>query len=232
MSQKTIDIPDLGPVILAKRRGAKNLRLTILPDGRVRVSMPTWVPYSAGISFAKARAKWIQKHISSVPDILLKDGQRIGKSYRLNFKLGLSGTQSRLGINSITITSALLPTHAEVQTKAKAAAERALKKEAGILLENRLRQIARDNDFTYRRFSVKRLTSRWGSCSSKGDITLNFFLVQLPWHLIDYVIVHELAHTIQHNHSQAFWKQVENVLPNYKDLKKQIKAYRPMILTD
>lgn len=229
MSQKIIELDDIGPVILSKRRGAKNLRLTILPDGRVRVSMPVWVPYATGINFAKTRKDWIARH-TNASSLLLLDGQRIGKSYRLQFKPGSSGIQARLGINSITITSVLAPTHHEVQAKAKSAAERALKKEAQHLLSSRLRQLAESKGFKYKGFRVKKLTSRWGSCSSAGDITLNYFLIQLPWRLIDYVILHELAHTIHHDHSPKFWKLVENNLPDYKSLRRELKTYRPIIL--
>jgi predicted metal-dependent hydrolase len=232
MSQKIVDLPGIGPVILAKRRGAKNMRLTILPDGRVRVSLPPWVPYSAGMSFASMRSAWIRQHTSKLPLSVLTDGQRIGKSYRLKFvKQPAAPTQARLGINSITITSSLELGHASVQTKAKAAAERALKKEAQRLLGSRLDDLAKKNGFNYNQFKVKRLKSRWGSCSSKGDITLNYFLVQLPWDLIDYVIIHELAHTVHHDHSKHFWQLMEKVLPNAKVLRKQIKTYRPIILS-
>jgi predicted metal-dependent hydrolase len=234
MSQKIIELPGIGPVILAKRRGSKNIRLTVLPDGRVRVSMPTWVPYSAGINFAAARTEWIKRYSAKTATTLLRDGQRIGKSYRMKFITAPAHktTQSRLGINSITITSPLPPHHADVQTKAKAAAERALKKEAHSLLGARLRELAAKNSFNYRDFKVKRLSSRWGSCSSNGDITLNFFLIQLPWRLIDYVIIHELVHTIHHNHSRQFWDEVEKILPEAKSLRREIKIFRPIILTD
>jgi predicted metal-dependent hydrolase len=233
MSQKKIDLPEIGPVILAKRRGAKNIRLTILPDGRVRVSMPMWVPYSAGISFAQTRTEWIKRYTQGATSSLLRDGQRIGKSYRMKFIAGNNKSlpQARLGINSITITSILPHYHADVQTKAKAAAERALKKEANLLLGARLQELGSKHGFKYRKFKVKRLSSRWGSCSSAGDITLNYFLIQLPWPLIDYVIIHELVHTVHHNHSRQFWKEFESILPDAKILRRQIKDYRPIILT-
>lgn len=234
MSQKIVELPDIGPLILAKRRGARNLRLSILPDGRVRVGMPVWVPYSAGISFARARKDWIKSHTADTSSSTLNDGQRIGKSYRLKFKAGppASNTQARLGINSITITSSLPPADASVQAKAKAAAERALKKDAQILLSSRLNELAAKHGLPYRSFKVKRLSSRWGSCSSQGDITLNYFLIQLPWHLIDYVILHELAHTVHHDHSRRFWQSLETISPDFKSLRKEIRSYRPIILTD
>jgi hypothetical protein len=231
MSQKTVQLPGIGDIILAKRRGAKNLRISVLPDGRVRVSMPTWVPYSTGLSFAASRSDWIKEHLTDALAHQLRDGHRIGKSYRLKFQYGPKpAAQARLGINSIIITSALDPNHIIVQTKAKSAAEKALKKEAQILLGARLSELSSAHGLPYGDFKVKKLTSRWGSCSSKGDITLNIFLVQLPWRLIDYVIVHELAHTIHHDHSRSFWRLVEKILPEAKALRREIKKYRPMII--
>jgi predicted metal-dependent hydrolase len=231
MAQKIVELPGIGPITLAKRRGAKNIRLSIQPNGRVRVGLPIWAPYSAGLSFALSRKQWILQNSISIPRTVLKDGQRIGKSYRLNFKqrTDVKRTQARLGINSITITSHLVVDDETVQKRAVLAAERALKKEAQLLLGNRLRQIAAQNQLDFNGLRIKRLTSRWGSCSSQGQITLNFFLVQLPWRLIDYVIVHELAHTKHLNHSRQFWILMESIIPDAKTRQREIKQHRPVI---
>jgi len=218
-------------VVLSKRRGAKNLRLSILPNGTIRVSLPAWAPYQSAISFAANRADWIRQHTSGLKTPSLQHGHRIGKSYRVKFIAAPSGqrTQARLGINSITITSPLDISHTEVQAKARRAAQRALKKEAEMLLGSRLRQLSRQNKLPFRDFKVKKLSSRWGSCSSKGIITLNYFLVQLPWELIDYVIIHELVHTRHLNHSRDFWALMEEILPDAKKRRREIKKYRPIL---
>jgi predicted metal-dependent hydrolase len=231
MAQKIIEIQDIGQVILSKRKGAKNLRLSIMPTGVVRVSLPAWAPYSAGIRFALGRAEWIRQNSGNSRLAVLKNGQRIGKSYRLQYISSPNSktTQSRLGINSITVSSPYNINHIDVQTRARKAAERALKKEAQILLGSRLKQIAAKNGYEYSKLQIRRLTSRWGSCSIHGVITLNFFLIQLPWRLIDYVIVHELAHTQHLNHSREFWEAVEAILPDAKQRRKEIKQYRPVL---
>jgi len=64
---------------------------------------------------------------------------------------------------------------------------------------------------------VKEQKTLWGSCSSKNNINLNYLLIMAPMKVIDYVIVHELVHTIHKNHSAKFWQKIETIMPNYKD---------------
>ena len=70
---------------------------------------------------------------------------------------------------------------------------------------------------------VKEQKTLWGSCSSKNNINLNYLLIMAPMKVIDYVIVHELVHTIHKNHSSKFWQKVETIMPNYKDARKWLK---------
>ena len=109
------------------------------------------------------------------------------------------------------------------------AAERAMKKEAEQLLPSRLADLARKHNYSYSSVTVRKLVSRWGSCSSHKVISLSYFLMQLPWELIDYVILHELAHTKRMNHSPDFWEELEKTCPNARQLRKQIKEFRPVI---
>ena len=70
---------------------------------------------------------------------------------------------------------------------------------------------------------VKEQKTLWGSCSSKNNINLNYLLIMAPMKVIDYVIVHELVHTIHKNHSAKFWQKVETIIPNYKDARNWLK---------
>jgi len=74
-------------------------------------------------------------------------------------------------------------------------------------------------------FRLSRAQTRWGSCNSRGIIHLNWRLIQLPLHLIDYVVAHELAHLIEMNHSKAFWKLVESIYPQHLIARKELKGY-------
>lgn len=74
-------------------------------------------------------------------------------------------------------------------------------------------------------FRLSRAKTRWGSCNSRGLVTLNWRLIQLPLHLIDYVVVHELAHLIEMNHSKAFWGLVRAIYPDYQAARNMLKNY-------
>jgi len=75
------------------------------------------------------------------------------------------------------------------------------------------------------KISFRYAKTRWGSCSSKHNISLNYHLIKLPINLIEYIIIHELAHIVHHNHSKDFWGLVQKYLPDYKEKHKQIKEY-------
>ena len=75
----------------------------------------------------------------------------------------------------------------------------------------------------YTRITIRNQMTRWGSCSSKGGLNFNCLLMLTPPEVIDYVVVHELCHRKEMNHSKAFWAEVEKVLPDYKSAKRWLK---------
>jgi len=77
----------------------------------------------------------------------------------------------------------------------------------------------------YPQFRLSRAKTRWGSCNSQGVIHLNWRLIQIPLHLVDYVVAHELSHLLEMNHSPAFWQQVKNIYPGYLKARKELKQY-------
>lgn len=79
---------------------------------------------------------------------------------------------------------------------------------------------------TYGRISIRQQKTRWGSCSGEGNLNFNCLLMQMPKEIIDYVIVHELCHRKQMNHSKLFWAEVAKILPDYKERRKALKEYR------
>lgn len=75
------------------------------------------------------------------------------------------------------------------------------------------------------RISIKEQKTRWGSCSSKGNLNFNWKLILMPERIMDYVVVHELAHRKQMNHSAAFWKEVEAILPDYSERRQWLREH-------
>ncbi len=90
-------------------------------------------------------------------------------------------------------------------------------------LPERTRELADKYNFSIGRVSVRRQKTRWGSCSSKKNISLNYKLLQFEKPVIDYVIIHELCHTKFMNHSKSFWNEVSKIIPDYKKYNKQLK---------
>ncbi len=98
------------------------------------------------------------------------------------------------------------------------------KEEARALVTRRAEHFNQFYNFSYQKISIKNTKSRWGSCSRSGNLSFSYKLALLPPHLADYVVVHELCHLGQFNHSPKFWALVAETLPNYKALRKELKG--------
>ena len=230
MPSKKFDLPGVGSVTVTKRRGAKNIRLTINPRGQVRVSIPYWIPYAAGLSFAKSRQDWLSKKLAQNPKTTLADGDRVGKSYRLKFVTSASKrTSTSLTTGTAIVRVSPYSKPEEIEEAAIRISQKALKKEAEHLLPMRTRELAKKFGFNYKDIQIKNLTSKWGSCSSDKVISLSYFLMQLPWELIDYVILHELTHTKHLNHSASFWEDLLKVCPKARQHQKWIRSHKPVV---
>ena len=83
----------------------------------------------------------------------------------------------------------------------------------------------------YGRITIRMQKSRWGSCSSKGNLNFNCLLMRTPDEIIDYVVVHELCHLKEMNHSPRFWAEVEKIFPDYKERRKWLKDHGNEIMT-
>ncbi|MGB4704870.1 MAG: SprT family zinc-dependent metalloprotease [Candidatus Saccharicenans sp.] len=90
-------------------------------------------------------------------------------------------------------------------------------------LSARLKRLASFNGFRYKKFRLSSARTRWGSCSAQGTISLTWRLIMAPPEIIDYVIIHELAHTKEKNHSRAFWNLVGRHIPDYKEKRRWLK---------
>lgn len=219
------------PVSIYKRRASRSLRLSISAAGEVRVSIPTWAPYSAGLAFAQSKYDWILSERR--PRQVLADSQPIGKAHHLRFaaKAGLDKPSSRVipGAVLVSYPPELDETDSAVQKAAHSGSVRALRAQAKQLLPQRLARLAETHDFAYTSVTIKQLKSRWGSCDQNKAIVLNLFLMQLPWEYIDYVLLHELMHTRIMRHGPDFWQAMTEIQPDAKALRKRLHEYHPVL---
>ncbi len=219
-----IEVEAIGRVRVSRRRGARSIRLSVTQNGEVRLSLPYRLALSEGMKFLEQKRDWLIKH--KTEEAYLDSGARIGKAHQLvifttySSKVTVKITSDKLLVRIPDDMDA-----ETVQKKLHQAALKVLKQEAEALLPQQLAHYAQTYGYTFRSVSIKPLQSRWGSCSNRGDIILNSYLMQLPWPLIDYVLMHELAHLRQHNHSDAFWRDVSTMLPDYKVRRKALKKY-------
>lgn len=100
------------------------------------------------------------------------------------------------------------------------------KTKAKTILTARISLLARKYKFSYNKLFIRNQKTRWGTCSSKNNVSLNINLIRLPQKLQDYVILHELVHTKHKNHSEKFWAEMDKLVGDGKKLRKEIKKYR------
>ncbi len=106
--------------------------------------------------------------------------------------------------------------------------EECYKKKAYEIIEKRVEYYSKLYDFKYNKVKIMSAKKRWGSCSSKGNLNFSFYLIMAPLYAVDYVVVHELCHLIEKNHSKKFYELIESILPDYKLRREYLKknAYK------
>ena len=106
-----------------------------------------------------------------------------------------------------------------------------LREQARKLITERVRYYAPIIGVTYGQIAIRTQHTRWGSCSSKGNLNFNCLLALVPPEILDYVVVHELCHRKELNHSDRFWREVERVLPDYKSRKKWLREHGSSLIS-
>ena len=161
-----------------------------------------------------------------------QDGDLIGKTHTL-FLRKFSGEEIKISNEGnqilVQIPQDLAFENQLVQSEIRKTVSKILRKQAKAYLPRRIDFLAEKYGFNFKKLRFSHTGTRWGSCSSSGTISLNIALMNLPHHLIDYVIIHELCHTRQMNHSSKFWQEVEKYCPDYKKCVQEIKQFSPSI---
>ena len=103
----------------------------------------------------------------------------------------------------------------------------ARKEEARDLARERIRHFNTAYGFEIKRISIRNQKTRWGSCSKKGNLNFNYLIAVLPQTLADYIIVHELCHLGEFNHSRKFWDLVAVTIPNFREIRREFRSISP-----
>ena len=108
--------------------------------------------------------------------------------------------------------------------------ERWYREQARQILPGRVEFFASQYEFPYRGIRITSARTRWGSCSAKGSLSFSWRLIQAPLAVVDYVVVHELVHTLVHNHSKQFWDRVGTIMPEFQSRRRWLREHGRQIL--
>lgn len=236
MSEKIIHIDGVGKFLLKRSKRIRHISISIKPFSRAKVTIPDGVDDEIAFRFVREKKNWITKHLAKMKELeALQTKFDENSSYSTrHHKLHLkkeqrSGISIRISNGKINVVypTVINPHSKVVQTAIREGIERALRIEAKQYLPDKVKELAGKYGFKFNKLTLKNIKSRWGSCSRKNNINLSIHLMRLPDHLIDYVILHELVHTVHHNHSAKFWKMLNDITAGgSKTLDKEFKKYR------
>lgn len=222
---------EFGKVTVRRNARSSHIRLRVAPDGTLRASAPTYTPMFVIKRMINSSRKELRVMLhESRPLLSYNDGSEIGKSHSLRLRQGEKLSATRHGLQIIlTLPADMELADPEAQELLRSHVIKALRREAKGYLPRRLQYLADQHGFTFNKVRLSHAAGRWGSCSSTGTISLNIALMKLPLELIDYVIIHELAHTKHMNHSKEFWTTVERYDPHYLSHRKRLKQEAPSV---
>lgn len=212
--------------LVISRRKVKWARIRVCADGEVRMVVPLRYPEREVRQLFEEKREWIERHrarcrqpahqlLGIGADQLLLFGQ--GYDYVPHHREG-----DELDREAGLICSRVDLSHRETR-------EKWYREFAKTYLSRRIDGLAVSHGFSFNRLYIRAQRTRWGSCSSRGNISLNWRLIKAPEWVSDYVILHELVHTRILNHSQAFWREVERVAPDYREARDWLKQFGPAI---
>jgi predicted metal-dependent hydrolase len=215
-------------IVYSRRR---SISITVSPDQGVVVRAPYRASHKTIDKFVNEKAGWIKKQTESFSSFTRINEDKKYTDEELHLFMGREYT---LKIFQSSQSSVYLRNNAiEVSTdgkegKVKILLERWYMTEAAKIITVKMNEIInryRDYSFSPSELVVRKLKSRWGSCTSKGKITISSELIKLDSRLTEYVMIHELCHLKYHNHGKEFYKLLEELFPEYKSVRKNLRKY-------
>jgi predicted metal-dependent hydrolase len=228
-------LPRLGPALLQRDgttllvhlirvRAARRYVLRVRPDGALRVTIPSGGSRAEALKFAERHLAWAFRERTR-----LLTQRRTPAVWTTGTMVSLDGELHPIvrsddgGHEVVRVGHVTAPVQAGARDL-RPALERALRETARRDLPAQLLAMAATLGFTVAGVSIRNQRSRWGSCSSRGRITLNFRLIQMPPSVRQYILVHELMHLQQPNHSRRFWALVQQACPEFRAAEKWLRT--------
>lgn len=205
------------PVAVVRHRQARRYVVRVTTDG-VRLTVPRGASVAGGLAFAERQASWLEREWRRQREraapwrpgtALWFRGDRV--------TLSVAGGRVQVGSHRIDTTIASPDLRLIVEPWMRAMAEQEL--------PARCLELARTCGLSVSRVAVRNQRSRWGACSPKRIITLNWRLIQMPPDVTDYIIFHELMHLKQPNHSRRFWREVDAVCSWWRAAERWLRAH-------
>ncbi len=212
-SENIIYYADIGNVRYVNNRRAKNLSIRINQQGEIRLTIPRYVSRKKAELFLLSKKQWIVGKLHEINQL-----EGCGQILKEGDMLNVRGKQIPIFL------------HKDGEN-VEDAIWRILLKEGRAYLPVRVTKLAALYGFKVSGVKIRKMKTRWGSCTAKNGINLNSWLMMLPDHLVDYIIFHELVHTIHRDHSKFFWEALDSITEgNSKILRKEIKSQRIMLI--
>lgn len=232
-NQRIVADPDFGRIVIRTRSTARNISMRTKPDG-LYVTVPPYCQTGKILNVVKEyRARLLEKWEKAAPKAWGPDFRIDAPCFRLKMEEGaLNRFMLHFGKEETIIRypSQVDFERTEIQRLMCNAVMRALKKRAQEYLPPLLTELAARYGFRYRQVKITGSRSRWGSCSATGSINLSCYLMLLPPHLMDYVLLHELAHTREMNHGPKFWEILDEVTEGKaRTLRTELRGFRTEI---
>lgn len=198
-------------------------------EGKVSVVVPRTLPDTRIEALVSRKSLWIKEKLRIHDSSLVVRPKEyvsgesftyLGRNYRLKVKTASEPSVSLLAGRLVVA----LPDAKNRPDRVRSALTGWFRQHADVKLTEKADRYARIVGVTPSSVGVKTFRSRWGSCSAGGRILFNWQIVIAPNRIVDYVVAHELCHLRQHDHSPAFWKCVERVIPDYQECREWLKA--------
>jgi predicted metal-dependent hydrolase len=187
----------------------------------VELILPRNASVLEGERFLEAKKEWVLSRLrydKGAEDKFLYLGEEI--ALEREFKAGISKHIIKFNRNTLSVAS---PSGSRLSDGS--IYEKWLRAKSEEFIPRRTEYLANIHGFKAGRISIRNQKTRWGSCSASGSLSFNYKLMKFREEIIDYVIIRELCHLMELNHSPRFWKIVSSILPEYKSLRKELKSF-------